>query len=88
MSDLPWPKPVKPDGITDWEWDIYQNSEVRKINPELQAKVREALGWQPEPEPSGLNARLRAALRLLDNEHITPQGRRILEKILDEEEKK
>ena len=34
-----------------------------------------------------LTARLRAALRLLDNEHITPQGRRILEKILDEEEK-
>lgn len=33
-------------------------------------------------------ARLRAALRLLENEHITPQGRRILEKILDEEEKR
>ena len=33
-----------------------------------------------------LEARLRAALRLLGNEHITPQGRRILEKILDEEE--
>jgi hypothetical protein len=31
-------------------------------------------------------ARLRAALRLLENEHITPQGRRILERILDEEE--
>ena len=32
-----------------------------------------------------LVARLRAALRLLDNEHITPQGRRILEQILDDE---
>jgi hypothetical protein len=32
-------------------------------------------------------ARLRAALRLLENEHITPQGRRILENILDEEER-
>ncbi len=33
-----------------------------------------------------LAARLRAALTLLENEHITPMGRRILEKILDEEE--
>lgn len=36
----------------------------------------------------GLANRMRAALRLLNNEHITPQGRRILEKILDEAEGK
>lgn len=31
-----------------------------------------------------LAARIRAALRLLGNEEITPAGRRVLEKILDE----
>jgi hypothetical protein len=38
-------------------------------------------------ELEALVARLRAALRLLDNEHITPQGRRILERILEEADK-
>lgn len=33
-----------------------------------------------------LIARLRAALRLLRDDEITPMGRRILERILDEEE--
>ena len=36
-----------------------------------------------EAETRALISRLRAALRLLENEHITPQGRRIIEKILD-----
>lgn len=31
-------------------------------------------------------SRFRAALRLLSPEHITPAGRRILEKVLDAEE--
>jgi hypothetical protein len=44
-------------------------------------------GWDKDrPVGPVLIPRMRAALRLLENEHITPQGRRILEKILEEEE--
>lgn len=39
------PKPQKPEGITDWEWTVYMNSDIRQIDPELKAKVHEALGY-------------------------------------------
>jgi len=101
-----WPKPVKPEGITQAEWDHYMNLPPRRMKPEIRDKVEKAMGWnQPDiayaqeiaekvgdivanldREAPPVLARLRAALRLLENEHITPQGRRILEKILDEEE--
>jgi hypothetical protein len=102
------PKPQKPEGITDEEWEYYQNSDYRHIPPGLRTKVHEAMGWKVKDvqdaeeiaervgelvanldrEAPAVITRLRAALRLLENEHITPQGRRILEKILDEEEKR
>ncbi len=37
-------------------------------------------------EVAALAARVRAALRLLGNDDITPAGRRVLERILDEAE--
>lgn len=37
------------------------------------------------PDCGALIARVRAGLRLLDNEHITPAGRRVLDRILDAE---
>lgn len=117
MTDMNWPKPEKPEGITEWEWQTYMNSSYRSISPELKAKVHHAMGWQindvedaeeiagqvveamdklsreqgwDKDRPVGpvVVERLRAALRLLENEHITPQGRRLLEQILDEEEKR
>jgi hypothetical protein len=116
-----FPKPQKPDGIEQWEWDHYMNMELKWISPELRDKVETAMGWKEADvaeareiadhidtalrrmdanevhlmesiaqhragRASAITARIRAALRLLENEHITPQGRRILEKILDEEE--
>lgn len=53
--------------------------------------------WEPpgrknlgdmENETLALIARLRAALRLIGNQDITPMGARMLERILDEEEAK
>jgi len=99
---------MKPEGITDEEWEYYQNADMRSMNPVFKAKVQKAMGWKPEDvadaeeiaervgelvanldrEAPAVITRLRAALRLLENEHITPQGRRILEKILDDEEEK
>lgn len=102
---------MKPEGITEAEWQFYLNSDVRRIPSELRTKVHQAMKWDQKdiddaeqiadlvgeavakidrshPEAPALIARLRAALRLLENEHITPQGRRIIEKILDEEEGK
>lgn len=96
----------KPEGLTDAEWEIYQNCDPQKIDPRIRAKVEAAMGWKPDDvaaaeeiaekvgewvhkldqEAPPILARLRAALRLLENEHITPQGRRIIEKILDEYE--
>lgn len=109
------PRPEKPEGITEQEWQWYLNSDYRNISPELKTKVHAAMGWRvndvaaaegiaielveamdkvareqgwdtDRPVGPVVIPRLRAALRLLENEHITPQGRRILEKILDEEE--
>lgn len=102
---------MKPDGITDGEWQAYQNLGYNQMPAALKAKVHHAMGWKVNDvvdaeeiaarvghlvagedwattpsEP--VVARLRAALRLLENEHITPQGRRILEKILDAEERR
>jgi hypothetical protein len=37
---------------------------------------------------TALAARIRAGLRLLGNDDITPAGRRVLEKILDDEDKR
>jgi hypothetical protein len=111
------PKPEKPEGITEFEWLTYQNSDYRSIDPALKVRVHNAMGWKvndveaaeaiaievveamdkvsreqgwDKDRPVGpvVIPRLRAALRLLENEHITPQGRRILEQILDEEEKR
>ena len=99
---------MKPEGITEREWQYYQNAEYKNVPPALRAKVHEAMGWKVndvadaeeiaekvgeivanlDREAPPVLARLRAALRLLENEHITPQGRRILEKILDDEEEK
>jgi len=105
---VPFPKPVKPDSVAHWEWNLYMNMDPRTINPEVRDKVEKAMGWKRKDiddaqeiaekvgdivanldrEAPPVLARLRAALRLLENEHITPQGRRIIEKILDEEEKR
>lgn len=116
-----WKPPERPEGITEWEWDLYldddptKHTALRSKYPHLREKVEKAMGWKPKDiadaeeiaiqlvgamdklsreqgwdkdRPVGpvVVERLRAALRLLENEHITPQGRRILEKILDEEE--
>ncbi|HJW01593.1 MAG TPA: hypothetical protein VJ617_21075 [Arthrobacter sp.] len=105
-----WTKAWKmtPEGITDHEWQVYQNSDLRSMNKFFREKVEKAMGWKEadvaeaqeiadrvthlvqklDREAPPILARLRAALRLLENEHITPQGRRIIEKILDEEEGK
>lgn len=123
MTDMKWLKPEKPEGITDWEWDLYldddptKHTALRAKYPHLREKVERAMGWKAsdvadaeaiaievveavdrisrdqgwdKDRPVGpvVVERLRAALRLLENEHITPQGRRLLEKILDEEEKR
>lgn len=114
---VPFPKPEKPEGITEWEWQRYMNSDHRNIPHDLKVKVHAAMGWKvndveaaeaiaievveamdkvsreqgwDKDRPIGpvVIPRLRAALRLLENEHITPQGRRILEQILDEEERR
>lgn len=45
-DSVPFPKPVKPEGITEWEWQVYMNSEYRSIDPELKAKVHAAMGWK------------------------------------------
>lgn len=41
------PTPQKPEGITDWEWQVYMNSDIRQVDPELKAKVQRAMGWDP-----------------------------------------
>lgn len=43
---VPIPKPEKPEGITDWEWTVYQNSDYRQIPPDLKVKVHHAMGWK------------------------------------------
>lgn len=43
---VPFPKPEKPEGITEWEWQTYMNSSYRSISPELKAKVHHAMGWK------------------------------------------
>lgn len=40
------PKPQKPEGITDWEWQVYMNSDIRTVDPHLREKVERALGWK------------------------------------------
>jgi hypothetical protein len=45
-DSVPIPKPVKPEGITEWEWQTYMNSSYRNISPELKAKVHAAMGWK------------------------------------------
>lgn len=108
---------MKPDGITDGEWQAYQNLGYNQMPAALKAKVHHAMGWKvndvaaaeqvaievveavdrirqqqgwddERPVQPAVIPRLRAALRLLENEHITPTGRRILEKILDAEERR
>lgn len=41
-----FPKLQKPEGITDWEWTVYQNSDIRTVDPHLRDKVERALGWK------------------------------------------
>lgn len=43
---VPVPKPQRPEGITEWEWQTYMNSSYRSISPELKAKVHHAMGWK------------------------------------------
>jgi hypothetical protein len=42
------PKPVKPEGITQVEWEIYQNCDPQKIDPRIRDKVEAAMGWKKD----------------------------------------
>lgn len=37
---------MKPEGITDAEWQYYQNADYRHIPPHLKTKVHLAMGWK------------------------------------------
>jgi hypothetical protein len=48
------PKPEKPEGIADWEWDLYldddptKHTALRAKYPHLRDKVEAAMGWKKD----------------------------------------
>lgn len=71
MSEAPWPTP----GMGEHE----AAEAYRKVAIGRAARVEELMA-----EIAGLKENLRGVLRLIYPEHITPMGKRQIEKVLDE----
>jgi hypothetical protein len=43
-----WPPPQRPEDITEEEWQVYLNSDLRSMNQVFREKVEAALGWKKD----------------------------------------
>lgn len=69
---------VKPEGITDVEWKIYQNWDPQKIDPRIRDKVEAALGWKPDDVDAAreIAEQFLGAVKIAEKGHVPEENLR------------
>lgn len=67
------PTPEKPEGITDSEWQVYLNSDTRKLPTGFVDKVERALGWKKDDVDAAreITERVLGAVKIADNPGVS-----------------
>lgn len=63
------PKPVRPEGVTEQEWQVYQNMDPQYIDPAIRDKVERAMGWKDNDvvDAREIAERVRGAVTIADS---------------------
>jgi hypothetical protein len=64
------PKPEKPEGITEDEWQVYLNNDPLMISPAIRDKVERALGWKTDDVAAAqeIAERVLGAVKIVETE--------------------
>lgn len=84
------PTPQKPEGIADWEWDLYLDDDptrhtvLREKYPNLRDKVEAALGWKKDDvdDARQIAEQVLGAVKIAEKGHV-PEERRAMASLRD-----
>jgi len=67
---------VKPDGLTDMEWEIYQNCDPKKIDPRIRDKVEAAMGWKKDDVAAAreIAEKVLGAVKIAEKGHVPEEN--------------